>query len=144
MAISNVSEMRHLAGHAGNQGKTFAVTREVFEHFASKLKVKRIGKVEQRAVENLLGVAPGSARTGLTRNCTCKHCGHTFSFVDHIASALLLGVHSVAELQRFVGRSRDYWLTVDTDLPRVVRCPRCYLDFVAPHCCYVSGGYAYT
>lgn len=143
--ISAVSDFDKLRKDPNNKGKVFKVRKDVFDHFAGLLspQVKKIDADEQRALESLLCIDTQDATAGLTRDCTCSHCGHDLSFVDHVASAILSGAHSIEEMRDILTGPRC-WLTVDTDQLRVVRCPRCYMDFAAIHCCYVSGNYAYA
>ena len=145
VTVSRVEDFECLRSDSNNKGAVFAVTREVFEHYAKRLQqqVKEIELPERQALENLLCIDTSGATAGLTRNCACSHCGHALSFVDHVASAILSGAHSAEDMRRIL-TGPQYWLTVDTDELRVVRCPRCYMDFAAVHCCYTYSNYAYA
>ena len=145
IVISSVSDFQLLAKDTRNEGKTFKVAEDVFDYFSAPLKAKTsvIGSDEAKSIECLLGIQLNLDGAGLTRDCSCSHCGHKLSLADHIASAILSGVHSADELAKII-KGPDYWLTIDTDQLRVVICPRCYLNFAAIHCCYVYSNYAYS
>lgn len=143
--VNDLSDLVALANDDRNKGKTFEVTKDVFDHYASKLRgnVIPIDAAERQAVECLLGVTLSGATLGLTRACICAKCNHRLSFVDHVASAILSGAHTVEQMRPFMIGSR-YWLTIDTDQLRLVVCPRCYRSFAAIHCCYSTSSYAYV
>ena len=143
--ISTVTQFERILHDPNHKGKTFEVSREVFEQFHSTLhdSSQQIEEQEKRSLKNLLCLETSDLTAGLTRDCSCSHCGHRLSFVDHVASAILSGAHTAEEM-RTILTGPQHWLTVDTDQVRAVRCPRCYLDFDAVHCCYTSSNYAYA
>jgi hypothetical protein len=55
-------------------------------------------------------------------------------------------VHSKEELARYIigDEHAEYFLTIDTDVKRDVKCVACDADIVAPHCCYTGNHYAYV
>jgi len=143
--VTSVGVFQDLARDKRNEGKSFRVTKDVFDHFATPLRAKTtvIGKDEAQAIERLLGASLNLDGAGLTRDCVCPHCNHKFSLVDHVASAILSRAHSADELVNIL-RGPNYWLTIDTDQLRVVICPKCYRDFATVHCCYIYSNYAYA
>lgn len=143
--ITSVDVFQKLAKDKRNEGRSFRVTKAVFDHFATPLRAKTsvIGKDEAEAIECLLGMELNLDGAGLTRDCKCTHCNHTLSLADHVASAILSGAHSSDELVKILG-GPSYWLTIDTDQLRVIICPRCYREFAAIHCCYTYSNYAYA
>ena len=55
-------------------------------------------------------------------------------------------VHSKEELACYIigDEHAEYFLTVDTDVKRDVKCVACDADIVSPHCCYTGNHYAYV
>ena len=143
--VSTVAELQALAKDPRNKGKTFQVTKDVFDHFVAALKgqMKAMPEAEKPGLECLLGTPIADISAALTRDNACTKCGHKLSFSDHVASAILSGAHT-AEQMRGILLGDKFWLTIDTDQLRLQRCPRCYQDFLAVHCCYTSSSYAYA
>jgi hypothetical protein len=145
VSIMSVNEFQLLAQDKRNAGKTFNVFKSVFDQLSAPLraKVKTIGEDEEKSIKCLLGADLNLEGAGLTRDCQCSHCNHKFSLADHIAAAILSGAHSPDKLVKIIN-GPEYWLTIDTDQPRLVICPKCYRSFATIHCCYTFSSYAYV
>jgi hypothetical protein len=142
--IGSIDEMSRAASKAENAGRTFEVTQPVFKHYAAKLKVLPNTAGDIKHINHLLGASlSASSAMGLTRVCTCANCGHQFTFADHIESAIMIGAHSAAELRTILSGGK-FHLTVDTEKPREIQCPKCQVKSFQPHCCYVTDDYAYV
>lgn len=142
--VDTVERMDALADDPDNEGRTFEVTRPVFEHFFKLLKFLPRPADDISRINNLLGTAftqeePG----GITRICACEHCGHEFSFADHVQSALRMGVHTREVLKEILAGEK-YYLTVDTEKPRAVLCVNCSRITLMAHCCYGGSTYGYA
>jgi hypothetical protein len=145
--IMTSREFHLILSDANNQGKVFAVARDLFEEYAAKLYIRPINDRERREVSRLIG-APVHATDaiGLTRTFSCQHCLHEFTFADHVRAAIDMAVHSTIELAQYINGSDDgvYYLAVDTDKGREVRCVSCGKTVIVPHCCYATSSYAYA
>lgn len=142
--IQSVDHLNQIAADPANAGRTFQVTKEVFDYFYQRIRFfpRPTGDIER--INRLLGTEfdenePG----GMTRSCVCQNCGHEFSFADHVESALRMGVHTADEL-RYILAGDKFFLTVDTDKPREVLCLNCEQKSFVPHCCYGTRDYAYV
>jgi hypothetical protein len=80
---------------------------------------------------------------GMTGICVCQHCGHNFSFTDHVESAWSLGVHTIDDL-KWIFTGDKYFLTVVTEKQRQLLCPDCGTKSLFPRFCYVGNNYAYA
>jgi hypothetical protein len=142
--IQSVDHLNQIAADPVNAGRTFQVTKEVFEHFIQKLRFLPKPEGDIQRINRLLGIALAENEScGMTRTCICQRCGHEFSFADHVESALHMGLHTAEDLkQLFVGSK--YFLTIDTDKQRDVLCIKCGEKSLLPHCCYGSKTYGYA
>jgi transcription elongation factor Elf1 len=142
-----IGEFEAIRSDPNNKGKVFAVSRQVFEHYAEKLFIKPISDSERREISLLIKQDVKSSRyIGLTRTFSCPHCSHEFTFADHYRAALDMKVHSANELAKFTvgGEDAVSYLVVDTDKKRDVKCVSCGKIISAPHCCYTTSDYAYA
>lgn len=142
--VSSVGRMKEIAADPRNAGRTFQVAADVFEFFLRQLIILPRAEGDIQRINMLLGTHfdetyPG----GLTRSCRCQHCGHQYSYADHVESALEMGVHSQAQLRDLFSGHR-YFLTVDTDKPRQVLCISCKRVSGMTHCCYATSSYGYA
>lgn len=142
--VQTVEEMTAIADDPVNAGRTFEVSQEVFEHFRRLLSFlpRTAGEIER--LNSLLGTTfDESATIGMTRACVCQHCGHEFTFSDHVEAAMQMGLHTRDELKRILDGDH-YYLTVDTEKPRAVLCVSCKEVSLTPHCCYAGSSYGYA
>lgn len=144
MQIQSIQDFEVIRSDPANEGKTFAVPRDVFEHYMSGVSIDQITDQEMSEINAMLGTTIANPhRIGLTRASKCGECGHTFSFADHVRVALEMSAHAKHELAKFI--SGDvYYLTVDTDKMRDVVCPQCKKPTVVIHCCYNTSWYGYA
>jgi len=142
--IQLVEQMKALIAAPGNAGRTFRVSQQVFEYFNERHTLLPREPGEMARINALVGTHfDESERAGMTRPCVCQHCGHSMSFSDLVESAVKMGVHTPPELAEILAGS-SYYLTVDTDKPRAIRCVRCDEITMAPHCCYANSSYGYA
>ncbi|GLR51820.1 hypothetical protein KYK30_21900 [Shinella yambaruensis] len=142
--VDSFTAFEKIRSDPNNAGRTFSVSKDIFDHFSEKLRqsTREIGAKEASEIEDLIGADPGKG-AGTTRDATCEKCNTAFSLSDHVASALLAGKHTAPEMASFF-QGNDYWLTVDTKEKRETICPHCYRRGVIIHCCYIFSRYAYA
>lgn len=142
--VATIPQMEQLATDPLNAGRTYPVSKSVFDHFFAKLTFLPDPVGEADRINQLLGTAfPSTEAGGMTRSCKCSSCSHEFTFADHIESSIRMGVHTPDELRQIL-TGPVYFLTVDTDRTREVICVKCGTKSVVPHCCYARRTYAYV
>jgi hypothetical protein len=116
----------------------------VFDHFSNKLKLLPRPDDDIPRINQMLGIdLPQDSRCGMTGVCVCQHCGHNFSFADHVQSVIRMGLHKAEDLARlFTGDL--YSLTVATKKGREMLCPKCDKMSLFPRFCYATSQYAYA
>lgn len=141
--IDSIDDMYRIVKEPGNAGRTFQVTKEVFQHFDQKLHLLPNPPDDISRINRMLGTSfPCDTRMGMTGVCICPECGHNFSFADHVESVLRMGLHTAEDMKRlFTGD--QYFLTVATQQGREMLCPKCDTKSLHPRFCYSTNGYAY-
>jgi hypothetical protein len=143
-AVQSISEMNRIAGDPANAGRTFHVTKEVFDHFSQKLHLLPGPPDVIPRINSLLGIdLSEDERCGMTGVCVCPHCAYELSFADHVESVVRMGLHSTEDLARLFTGDK-YFLTVATEKGREMLCPKCDTKSFFPRFCYVSKMYAYA
>lgn len=145
--ITSIDKFEELLTEKKHSGRVFEVSRDVFEHYARKLFIRNVSSGERKEIGRLIGVSiPPSSHMGLTRTFKCTHCSHEFSFADHYRAALEMKIHTAEELAKFTVGDQDghFYLAIDTDKTRDVKCVSCGETTIAPHCCYAGSSYAYA
>lgn len=145
-SIESIEQMYQLVKDPVNAGRTFRVTKEVFDHFDQKVIPRLLpnppGDIAR--INRLLGInLPDTELVGCTGSCECIHCGHKFSIADHVESVLRMGLHSAEDLkQLFTGSG--HFLTVITSKGREMLCPKCDTKSAFPRFCYSTRQYTYA
>lgn len=142
--IDSILHMEQIVNDPAKAGKTFHVTKEVFEHYKNRLHLLPGPGDDIARINRLLGTNfPDNEVMGMTGFQTCPHCGHKFSFADHIESVLRMGLHTAADIkQLFTGG--QYFLTVATKEKRDMLCPSCDTVASLDRYCYQTTTYAYA
>lgn len=145
--VTSLSEFAEIKANPKNAGTVIPVSREVFEYHAKKLFIRPISIGEKNEIESLIRQPiKRDDYIGLTRTVICEKCKHEFSFADHYRSAIASGAHSPSDLAKFTSPSDNghYYLAIDTDKPREIKCVACDEIIIVPHCCYTTSAYAYV
>jgi hypothetical protein len=143
-AVQSISEMNRIANDPTNAGRTFHVTKEVFEYFSQKLHLLPGPPDVIPRINRLLGInLSEDERCGMTGVCVCPHCAHEFSFADHVESVVRMGLHSTEDLKRLFTGDKFY-LTIATEKGREMLCPKCDTKSFFPRFCYRTSTYAYA
>lgn len=144
MQVQSVADYEAVRKDPTNAGKTFSVSKDVFEHYMNGITVTQVTAQEVSEINALLGTSIANTDlVGLTRVSTCGECGHALTFADHVRIALNMSAHAQHELVKFIVGT-DYYLTVDTDKKRDIVCPQCKKPTVVIHCCYSTNRYGYV
>lgn len=142
--IQRVNHLNQIASDPANAGRTFQVTKEVFDHFFEQIQFLPRHPEDIFRINDLLGLSLSEDEPcGMTRVCSCQHCGHEFSFADHVEASMRMGLHTAADLRKLFDGDK-YFLTIDTDKKREVLCLSCGEKSWVLHCCYGSKTYAYA
>ncbi|HEU0174388.1 MAG TPA: hypothetical protein VFV58_09000 [Blastocatellia bacterium] len=140
--IQSVERMKQIVADAVNVGRTFQVTKEVYDHFSQKLHVLPKPPDDIQRINRLLGLAlDENDPCGVTGTNVCPHCGHEVSFADHIEAALRMGLHTVDGLKRLFVAGDKYVLTVVADVHREMLCVKCGVTSAFPRFCYRTSTY---
>jgi hypothetical protein len=142
--IDSIVQMEEIARDPEKKGKTFHVTKEVFEHFRQRLHLLPGPPDDISRINRLLGTNfPENETMGMTGFQICPHCGHKLSFADHIEAVLRMGLHTPEDIrQLFLGH--QYFLTVATHEKRAMMCPNCTIVSDISRDCYSTQTYAYA
>ena len=142
--IDSIERMEAIAADVANGGKSFQVTKEVFDHFRNKLDIRPTSPEGIARINALIGsdFAPDVVM-GMSETCACPSCGYELSFADHIESVLRMGLHSPEDL-RWLLTNGLFFLTVATKQGREMICPNCDTKAVFPRRCYGTANYAYA
>lgn len=142
--IDSIVHMEEIARDPAKAGKTFQVTKEVFQHFANRLHLLPGPPDDVARINQMLGTNfPDNEVMGMTGFQICPHCGHKFSFADHIQASLRMGLHTAEDIrQLFTGN--QYFLTVATHEKRGMLCPGCDMVADVSRDCYLTQTYAYA
>jgi hypothetical protein len=143
--IDSIESMTQLAKDPANAGRTYQVTREVFDHFEQKVRpyMEPNPPGVTSRINQLLGTDfQDNEKFGCVGVCECSHCGHKLTFADHIESALRMGIHTVEDFKRLFTDGNHY-ITVTAKQEREMLCPKCDTKTFFPRLCYDAGG-SYT
>ncbi len=142
--IKSIEDMYRIVTESTNAGRTFHVTKEVFDHFHQKLHLVPNPPDDISRINHLLGTDfPSDTEMGMTGVCICPKCEHRFSFADHVESVLRMGLHTAEDMKQLLSGDQ-YFLTVATKQGREMLCPKCDTKSFYPRFCYKGNGYAYA
>lgn len=140
--IQSVDGMEQIVADPANAGRTFQITKEVYDHFRQKLHILPNSPNDIQRINRLLGLALNEDEPcGVTGTSVCPHCGHGFSFADHIEAALRMGLHTADDLKRLFVAGDKHFLAVVKDAQREMLCVKCGVTSVFPRDCYTTRTY---
>jgi hypothetical protein len=141
-SIQSVERMKQIVADPANAGRTFQITKEVYDHFSQKLHILPNPPNDIQRINRLLGLAlDENEPCGVTGTCVCLHCGHEFSFAYHIEAALRMGLHTADDLKRLFVAGDKHFLAVVKDVQREMLCVKCGVTSVFPRFCYTTRTY---
>jgi len=141
--IQSVESMEQMVADPANAGRTFQITKEVYDHFSRKLHLLPNPPNDIQRINRLLGLSlDENEPCGVTGTCVCPHCGHRFSFADHIEAALRMGLHTADDLKRLFMAGDRHFLAVVKDVQREMLCIKCGVTSVFPRFCYQTRTYS--
>lgn len=142
--VGTIAEMAALVADPAQAGRSFEVSQDVFAHYTAKLRLLPQRPDDVDRVNAMLDInLPQDTTMAMTGEVTCPACSHRFSFADHLASVLRMGMHMKEHLARLL-TSDHYVLTVATHTPREMMCPQCGTTSLFARYCYQTAGYAYA
>jgi hypothetical protein len=144
--IGSLDQIEAIMGNPANHGRTFHVTKEVFDHFNEQLRpqITPTSPEDIARINRLIGTNfPGDVVMGFKGDCVCPNCNQNLSFADHVESVIRMGLHSPDDLRRLLSGTQ-FFLTVGIEQTREMLCTKCGAMSLIPRRCYSGSSYAYA